>query len=168
MKNPLDFEIHSITPDDLPFVREELIRNWFTPVIWSRDVEYRADELPGFVAWLGEERIGLVTIARLSDAEAEVVTLSARTENRGVGGALLDAAVRHARDQGCARVMLTTSNDNLRALGFYQRRGWRLVQVHRGMIDRYREREKRIPELGVNRIPLRDELELELVFTDPR
>lgn len=165
MKNPLDFEIHSITAADLAFVREELIRNWFSPVIWSRDVEFRADELPGFVAWLGDERIGLVTIANQSPAEAEVVTLSARVENRGVGGALLDTAVRQARDQGCRRILLTTSNDNLRALGFYQRRGWQLVQVHRGMIDRYRSREKQIPEMGLNRIPLRDEIELELLLS---
>lgn len=166
MKRPLEFELHSITPDDREFVREELVRNWFSTVIWSRDIEYRADELPGLIAWLGDQRIGLVTVGAPASRETEIVTLSARIENRGVGAALLSGAVEQARSHDCRRVLLTTSNDNLRALGFYQRRGWRLVQVHRGMIDRYRAREKQIPEMGLNNIPLRDEIELELLLRD--
>lgn len=159
----IPLSVRAIGPDDLVFLREELVRHWVSPTIWSIDREYAADHLPGFVAWRGEERVGHLTLAPLA-GESEIVTLSSRVENSGVGSALLEAAVRAAKDRGDRRIFLTMSNDNLRALGFYQRRGWRLVAVHRGMIDRYREREKEIPRVAANGIPVHDEIELELVL----
>lgn len=91
----------------------------------------------------------------------EVITLSSRAEGAGVGTALLGAAVEAARSAGCTRVFLTTTNDNLRAIGFYQKRGWRLVAVHRGAMDRAREVKPAIPLIGFNGIPMHDEIELE-------
>jgi hypothetical protein len=98
----------------------------------------------------------------------EVITLSSCLESRGVGAALLGAFVERARDAGCERAFLTTTNDNLRAIGFYQKRGWRLVAVHRGAMDRARLEQPSIPEVGLNGIPLRDELELEHPLSDNR
>jgi ribosomal protein S18 acetylase RimI-like enzyme len=91
-----------------------------------------------------------------------VVTIDAFPEGAGAGTALLDAAARAARDAGCGRVWLITTNDNLRALRFYQRRGFRLVAVHPDALERSRELKPSIPETGLDGIPLRDELELEL------
>jgi hypothetical protein len=54
-----------------------------------------------------------------------------------------------------------TTNDNLRALRFYQRR-LRPLAVHRDAIARSRALKPSIPEVGVDGIPLRHELELEL------
>ena len=65
---------------------------------------------------------------------------------------------------GCRRVWLITTNDNLRALRFYQRRGFRLVAVHPNALARSRELKPSIPEIGLDGIPLRDELELELTL----
>ena len=55
---------------------------------------------------------------------------------------------------------LTTTNDNLDALRFYQRRGFRLAEMRAGAIERYRGRKPSIPLLGEFAIPLRDELRL--------
>jgi Acetyltransferase (GNAT) family len=68
------------------------------------------------------------------------------------------------REAGCRRVWLITTNDNLRALRFYQRRGFRLVAVHPDALARSRELKPSIPEIGLDGIPLRDELELELLL----
>lgn len=162
MMSPI--HIRHAAPDDLTFVRRQLCRHWLSTTIWSRDVEFQADALPCLVAEMNGELAGHLTIA-FSEHEAEVVTLAAEVEDGGVGTALLSAAIQEARSRGLRRIFLTTSNDNLRALAFYQKRGWRLVTVHRGMMDRYREREKEIPIIGLNGIPLRDEIELELVLT---
>jgi GNAT superfamily N-acetyltransferase len=153
-------EIRPIAPADLEFVRRELVHHWQSTTIWSRDVPYQADRLEGFVAWMEGRRVGHLTLA-WPEPEGEVVTLSATIEDRGVGTALLRAAMDEAARRGRTRLFLTTSNDNLRALRFYQRRGWRLVAVHRGMIDRYRQREKAIPLVGDAGIPLHDEIELD-------
>lgn len=154
-----------MTSGDGDFVRGELMRHWHSTTIWSIDYEYRADELPGFVAWLEGRRVGHLTIADRGE-QSEVVTLSTTIEGRGIGSALLDAAVQWARERGHRRIFLTTSNDNLRALALYQKRGWRLVAIHPGMMDRYRQREKHIPLIGLNGIPLHDEIELELILRE--
>jgi GNAT superfamily N-acetyltransferase len=78
-----------------------------------------------------------------------------------VGTALLDAVKRIALEAGCRRVYLTTTNDNLRALRFYQRRGFRLVAVYAGAVDRARAHKPQIPAIGMHGIPIRDEIELE-------
>ncbi len=72
----------------------------------------------------------------------------------------LPALVAVRRDAGCRRVWLTTSNDNLEALRFYQRRGLRIVAVHRGAIDRARELKATIPLVGRHGIEIHDEIEL--------
>jgi ribosomal protein S18 acetylase RimI-like enzyme len=157
--------VRPIEPRDLTWVREELVRNWGATQISSLERWHDADALPGFIATRpdGLERLGLITHTPPEPrGGCEVITLSSRVEDAGVGTALLEAAVRAAREAGCARVFLTTTNDNLRAIGFYQRRGWSLVAVHRGAVDRAREVKPTIPLVGMNGIPLRDELELEL------
>src|SRR5262245_32758978 len=160
-----DFKIRPVGARDLEWVREELTRHWGRPQIWSIGRCFQADALPGFIA--EDERggrIGLVTYSlseHVEPHECEVITLSSRAENAGVGAALLDEAVGAAKGAGRTRVFLTTTNDNLRALGFYQRRGWILVRLHQGIIVWARERYPGIPKVGMNRIPLRDELELE-------
>jgi Acetyltransferase (GNAT) family len=75
---------------------------------------------------------------------------------------LIEAAAQLARRQGCTRLWVITTNDNVDALRFYQRRGFCLVRVHRGAVDRSRATLKpEIPAAGAYGIPLRDEIELE-------
>ena len=167
--NSAPITIRPIAASDLPWVREELTHHWGRPQIWSIGRMFHADRLPGFIAEdpATDERLGLITYSlteHVKPHECEVVTLSSRAEGRGVGAALLDAAVQAARAAGRTRVFLTTTNDNLRALGFYQRRGWRLAALHAGIIDEARKLYPGIPTMGLNRIPLRDELELELTL----
>ncbi len=159
------FEIVPTTPDDLPFVRDELRRHWITTTIYSRDVRYDADAIPALVAHEGTRPLGLATYAP-SKQGWEIVTLSTCEEARGIGGALLARVIDEARAAGASRVFLTTSNDNLSALGFYQRRGFRLARLFPGMIDHYRDAyENSIPVCSADGIPLRDELELEYPLT---
>ena len=61
------------------------------------------------------------------------------------------------------RLWLITTNDNIDALRFYQRRGFVLVAVHSDAVTRARDTVKpELPLLGFHDIPLRDEIELEL------
>jgi ribosomal protein S18 acetylase RimI-like enzyme len=157
-------QVRPIQPDDLAFIREELKRHWADCGIWSIGRRYQADQLPGFVAVDDSaDRCGLVTYAILDGGyQGEIVTLSSRAENAGVGAALLDAATKAIRSAGCARAFLTTTNDNLRAIGFYQKRGWRLAMLHKGLVDEARKRHPVIPLIGLNGIRIRDEIEFEM------
>jgi len=96
-------------------------------------------------------------------SDCEVLTLHVEPRHTGAGTALVEAVKRVAAEADCTRVWLITTNDNLGALRFYQRRGFRLTALHAGAVDDCRARLKpEIPEAGDHGIPLRDELELEL------
>lgn len=156
--------VRPATPADLPWIRTELHRHWHSTAISSRGKVFAADQLPALIAVVGEvgnERAGLLTYSLESDG-CEVVTLSSAVEGRGVGAELLRAVECAALDAACERVFLTTTNDNLHALGFYQRRGWNLAALHKGGMDAARRTKPEIPWMGLSRIRLRDEIELEL------
>jgi len=146
-------------------------REWATRRLrdlWGEGVVSRgrlldATALPGFVAEGDGEPAGLLTY-RIDGGDCEVVTINAFLRGAGAGTALMEAVAAAARDAGCRRVWLITTNDNLRALRFYQRRGFRLAALHRDALARSRELKPSIPEVGLDGIPLRDELELELTL----
>lgn len=94
--------------------------------------------------------------------QCEVLTLHATEQWHGVGTALIDAVEQLAAGHGCARLWLITTNDNVDALRFYQRRGFQLAAIHRRAVDDSRSRLKpEIPVAGAYGIPMRDEIELE-------
>jgi ribosomal protein S18 acetylase RimI-like enzyme len=122
-------------------------------------------EPPGLVAELDGEPVGLLTYRR-AGATCELAFLAAGERHRGVGTALLETLV--AAVSGCERIWLVTTNDNLDALRFYQRRGFVLSALRPGAVDdARRELKPQMGTLGGYGIPLRDELELELRLSRP-
>ena len=104
------------------------------------------------------------------EAEVRVLVVQKGARGRGVGTALLRAAEAELWRASVRRAWLLTTNDNTAALAFYQRRGWRLAELHPGAVDQARARLKpRIPAVGPNGIPIHDELVLrrELGGPDP-
>lgn len=119
---------------------------------------------PAWLAWVDDVLVGVATY--VVDGEAcELLTLHAQHQFAGVGSALVDAVVRAAREAGCRRLWVVTTNDNVDALRFYQRRGFRLTHLRPGAVDVSRETLKpEIPPVGAHEIPLRDELELKMTL----
>src|SRR5262249_51355911 len=110
---------------------------------------YHGGKLAGVATW------------RLEGPVMYLVTLNNITEQRGVGVALLDAIMTLGREKGSALLRVIVTNDNLYALGFYQRRGFHIVAVYPGAIEPIRTLLPNVPVVGANRIPMRDEIELE-------
>jgi ribosomal protein S18 acetylase RimI-like enzyme len=101
--------------------------------------------------------LGVLTYASRPDG-VEVLYIEAMQQHRGVGTALLDALFRLV---GAQTVWLVTTNDNVDALRFYQRRGFMIREVRVGAISAARETIKpHISLIGEYGIPLRDEIEL--------
>lgn len=124
-----------------------------------RGEAFDALALPGFVALLDGRPAGIATYRPLGDA-LEVAILAASVPGTGIGSVLVDAVRVHA---GSRALRVVTTNDNLDALRFYQRRGFRLVELRAGAVDVSRRTLKpEISPIGAYGIPLRDELELEL------
>lgn len=155
--------LRRLTSDDLPRLRKIWRENWGDEFVVAHGVIYHPDALEGFLAFDGAECVGEITYA-LSGRECEIVSLDSVREGQGLGTRLIQAAVEEARRRNCSRVFLITTNDNLKALGFYQKRGFQLVKVNRGAVNESRKVKPSIPVLGMNNIPLRDEIELEMLL----
>ncbi len=153
-------DVRRFGAEDLAWALALLQERWGESRVVSRGQIHHADRLPGFVAWRGDERQGLATY-RVSGGTCELVTLDALVRGEGIGSALLEAVVQEARRAACARLWCITTNDNLQALRFYQRRGFVLAALRREALDLSRRLKPCIPAVGRNGIPLRDELELE-------
>jgi len=155
------FALRPLAEADREWVRRFVAERWGAPVVVAHGEVFEPDRLPGFAAFRGDELAGLLTY-RIAGGACEIVTIDSAIEGVGAGSALIAAAAGVARAAGCARLWLITTNDNLSALRFYQKRGFRMVAVHPGAVDRAREIKPEIPLIGNHGIPLHDEIELEL------
>jgi ribosomal protein S18 acetylase RimI-like enzyme len=153
--------IREPTGEEHAWIERFLNEAWGSTTVVSRGTAHDASQLPALLAVENEEIVGLATF-RFADGDCELVTLDALRPGQGVGSALLMAAGQEAGRRGCDRLWLITSNDNLNAIRFYQRRGMRLVAVHRGAIDEARRIKPSIPLSGEHGIPIHDEVEFEL------
>jgi GNAT superfamily N-acetyltransferase len=136
-----------------------LHESWGADTVVGGGREFRPADLPGLVALAGDERAGLATYV-LEPPDCELVTIDALTVGAGVGGALVEAVADAAREAGCERVRLITTNDNLPALRLYQRHGFAIAALRREALLRARELKPEIPATGHAGIPIRDELVL--------
>ena len=116
---------------------------------------------PALVAEADGALAGVLTYVIAASA-CEILTLHAAERGRGVGTALLDAVESLARERGCRRLWVLTTNDNVDALRFYQRRGFTLSELYAGATAAARDTLKpEIPHIGNHGIPIRDEIILE-------
>ncbi|MEF7562081.1 GNAT family N-acetyltransferase [Bacillus infantis] len=135
--------------------------NWGSPQMVISTGIYHCDELPGFAAIDSAHNIiGLITFADSAEGR-EIISLDAGMEGQGIGSGLLKAAEADAKQKGISKMALITTNDNLNALRFYQKRGYQLMKVLRNAVEEARKIKPEIPVFGIDGIPLRDELILE-------
>jgi ribosomal protein S18 acetylase RimI-like enzyme len=153
--------IRRLTRDDLPRLRQFWVEHWGADFMVAHGEIYRPEHLDGFFLEEGTEWIGLVTFI-IIDNEMEVTSLDSLRAGKGIGTDLVNKVMEEARTKKCHRLFLITTNDNLNALGFYQRRGFELSKLYRGAINESRKIKPGIPLIGENNIPLRDEIELEI------
>jgi len=146
--------------DDGDWITEVLLENWASNIIVTRGISYEADLLPGFIAEAEGVRVGLLTYF-INNEKLEIISLNAIEEGKGVGTALLIEVEKLAKMKKCSHIWLITTNDNVDALRFYQKRGYEIVSVHRYAIEESRKLKPQLPFVGKYGIPIRDEIEME-------
>ncbi len=155
------FVMRRIFEEDRIQVNRFLTEQWYATELILRGERVDLMDAPGFIAFEEGEIIGLVTI-RISEGECEILSLDSLRENQGVGTALMKKAVDAARTAGCHKVRLITTNDNIRALRFYQKRGFDMVRIYHNAMDASRKLKPAIPLIGMDGIPLKHEIEFEM------
>ena len=156
-------EVRPISEHDRLWIETLLREHWGSILQVTRGRLHDVSRLPGYVALQDQEQAGLITY-RIEENACEIVTLNSLIEGQGIGAALVQAIREAAVEAGCKRLWLITTNDNLTALRFWQKRGFSLVRVHRNAIEESRRLKPEIPLIGEHGIPIRDEIELETVL----
>jgi ribosomal protein S18 acetylase RimI-like enzyme len=152
--------IRALFPEDRGWVLELLEERWGgDSMVGHGDVFFPADHR-GFVAEDAGHLLGIVTY-RVDGEACELTLIDVLEPGKGGGSALLDAVAAAAREAGCRRLWLVTTNDNLHALGWYSRRGFRVAAVREGAMDDARARKPTIPLVNrENGLPISDEIEM--------
>jgi GNAT superfamily N-acetyltransferase len=153
--------IRPVNDGDRPLLAWLVAELWGSEVVAVHGNLLRPGELPGFIAERARRVAGLLTYQLVGDT-LEIVTLNAIDRRAGIGTLLIEATVAAARHFRCRDIRLTTTNDNVDALRFYQRRGFRLAELRPGAVDRSRQEKPQIPRAGEYGIPLHDEIDLTL------
>jgi ribosomal protein S18 acetylase RimI-like enzyme len=137
----------------------ELFRHVFRPAqLVSYGEAISLDEAAAFVAETDEGIAGALAW-RTFDGALHILALATDPmhQRAGVGGHLVAEAELLARRQNWPRVIVTITNDNLPALYFYQRRGYRLSGILRDSIAVQTRDQK---AMGFAGIPILDEIQL--------
>ncbi len=143
---------------------DELIKEeWSGPLIITRGHVIDTSKSHGFVAIDGERVLGCVTYNIVGNG-CEITTLNSLSEGKGIGSSLINEVIQVAKQEGCGRVWLITTNDNISAIRFYQRFGFSLTAVHINALHRSRELKPSIPMIGMDNIPLLHEFEFEIIL----
>ena len=141
-------------------IRQLFIDNWHSDIMISKGRIHKFDELEGFIATNNADIVGFLTFKQLNQ-NVELVSLNSFIERKGIGTLLLDRLVEYAIDHSINRLWLMTTNDNLNALKFYQKRKWTLKNIYPNAVKEARKLKPTIPMTGHDGIEIRDELELE-------
>lgn len=129
-------------------------------IIVSRGHVHYLKDLNGYV-FFDRGQILASVFYDIRNQECEIVSLDSKLEGQGIGSKLIRLVIDKGKSINCNRVWLITSNDNVKAIHFYQKRGFDMVGLHRNAITEARKLKPSIPLYGYEDIPIRHEIEFE-------
>jgi len=122
------------------------------------DRKFIVTQLPAYVAKTEHNVIGFISFAETDNAIIIVALgILPKYQNAGVGKSLIQKVEAEAKKLGKIKLLVSTSNDDLPALAFYQHLGFQIYEVKPNVIA-----EKHGSVLkGIGGLPVRDELRLQ-------
>ncbi|WP_042474951.1 GNAT family N-acetyltransferase [Bacillus ndiopicus] len=133
--------------------------NWGSSEMIISSGTYVCSELDGFIFEEKNRILGLVTYV-IHKHEVEVISLDSIAEGKGIGSLLMKEVEKLAQQKAISTISLVTTNDNLNALRFYQKRGYKIEAVFPNAVEKAREIKCTIPMIGNDGIPITDEIRL--------
>ena len=139
----------------------EIIKGWGSDILVSRGKIYRAEDLDGILVYDNEKIAGL-GLYDINNNNCEIVLLETFVQNKGIGTQIIEKIKEIAKKRNCKKVWLITSNDNIDAIRFYQKRGFCIANIYIKAMEKSRNIKPEIPYIGNYQIPIRDEIEFEI------
>ncbi len=153
------FTVRDAGPSDRGWIADFVRERWADTRIVVRGTIHDVLALDALIAETDGCPCGLATYVLLRD-ECEIITLDTVRQWGGIGTQLIERLADIAGGRGLRRLRLITTNDNLDALRFYQRREFVIHEVRVNAIEHSRRLKPSIPRIGDHGIPIRDEIEL--------
>ena len=148
-------------PTETKEISNFLVSRWGAPAIARLGKLIDASKLSRVTARNQENKlVGLATF-NIHGSDCELVTIDSTLPNQGIATKLISEVEKTAKEAGCTRFWLITTNNNIPAISLYTRREFRLVAVHLDAITKSRQLKPSIPLTDENGLPIRDELEFE-------
>ncbi|KFN02052.1 GNAT family N-acetyltransferase [Bacillus clarus] len=152
--------IQKITPEMKETIRIFMCANWGSSMMVSRGRVHQLAALPGFIATEDDRIVGIITY-EVTENMCEIVSLDSIEERKGIGTKLVERVLRVAKEQGCKKVWLITTNDNTNALRFYQKRDFVMTNLYIDAVKEARKIKKEIPFVGYDNIAISHEIQLD-------
>jgi len=157
------FTIRPIIKTDRERIVPMIIDAWGAEAAVAHGTLYYPADLPGFGAFSNDNVLGLLTY-HVEENSIEIVTLNSWQEGIGIGSALIKQVIQFALLHSYKRLWLITTNDNTHALRFYQKLGFTISAIHTNAISVSRQLKPEIQITGLDGIPIRDEIEMEMIL----
>jgi len=157
--------IRELKPTDKGLVEKIINKRWCGSFIVRKGEKVYPAELDGFIVYDNEEIIGLVTY-KIEHKKLEITSIDSLIEHRGIGSLMIQSLIEHAHIEGISNLWLVTTNDNLKAISFYRKHGFKIAVIHEGAVSKSRLLKPSIPLRGYNDSPIKDEIEMILELED--
>lgn len=159
----VNYKIIKIDDSNRERANEILKEEWESTDIIIRGKVIDGTKLNGFIAKKeNEEIIGLITYLIWENNECEIVSLNSNISKKGIGTKLIEKVKQVAKENGCKVVKLVTTNDNVNAIYFYQKRGFSISNIYIDAIKETRKLKPQIPKYAENGIEIKDEIEMRM------
>jgi GNAT superfamily N-acetyltransferase len=170
MSNPFDEALipsvpYTVVPiaDSLRGIVQPLIDDaWAGPHLAVNGKLWDTRTLPGLAALDGENRLIGYLLYTFHGGECEIMVLESLHAGIGVGTRLIERVKEIAKKHNTKKLIVMTTNDNIKAIRFYQKRGFTLRRLRPNMLAVSRRLKPGIPLTGNDGLPLRDEIEFEI------
>jgi len=140
----------------------EIIKGWGSDIIVSRGKTYRTEDLDGILVYDDNNKIIGLGLYDIKNNNCEIVLLETFVQNKGIGTQIIERIKEIAKTKHCKKIRLITSNDNINAIKFYQKRGFCIANIYINAMEEARKIKPEIPYIGDYGIPIRDEIEFEI------
>lgn len=162
-REPVKYSTRESKAEDSEIIGELVKQFWGEEVQEIFGIKFKVKDLPAFLAIVQGKIVGFISFFELNKKDILIVALGVlpKYQGVGIGKALLRAVEDRARKLFKEKLLVSTSNDDLLALAFYQLNDFQIYEAVPNAISRKHGRV--LP--GIGKIPIRDEIRLRKFIT---
>ena len=158
---PLDYKIQPVDDTIRAKIQPILDGTWGSPLLAINGKLWDSRTMSGYVVICDSVVLGYL-LYEFHNGVCGIMALQSVAQNIGIASALIECVKQTAKENNTHKVIVQTTNDNTHAIRFYQKRGFTIREVRLGALDISRKLKPSIPLVGMDGIPMRDEIEFEI------